>query len=556
MCSTTRTTRTTIRPLFEEEWANEAWVRSYPQNFVSIKPQRGTAPSFGCGDEITVTAGSALFGGVTGAQVVYEMEMEIDVDGVVEVTDLVTSADQTVRRMRRLYRKTQATRQVSIENRVDALERRFDPDQLVGLPECACCFPPPGSLVVPAYRNGGGHEPRFDVVGFPGDVTVARITEAMMTTFDAGEDLRSPSRNAEGMEAQTRTNYDDESSIAGNNQWTFSPVDDFGLDPDILYGIWFSFRYTGAGTLNIESRSNNSATDSDLPQNSATGTRHPNSSTTPNVLTWADATNQTAEYPRLDYYGLFPVGGQNDFGDFPFQYGFTDGGMLFEPGEVITVRAWSPDGAPIVYLDHLVFMPLNPMGTVTFNGGQSVNFTTVVQEIFGYYVGSGQPASVTEPTDYGSVFGGASTVQDTQSLSTFWDPAGHFTIAMHDESDAVGLFSGVGGAHIYVLLRTNQSGAYNNPTFGRPSGHVTCFTGSNPLSDIQPAQDGAWVWNYAGSMPLGDGPQGTFGMMQWLADGENFVAPNGTTNEDGVRTAFVAYVPYAPCEAAGGNAGQ
>ena len=32
----------------------------------------------------------------------------------------------------------------------------------------------------------------------------------------------------------------------------------------------------------------------------------------------------------------------------------------------------------------------------------------------------------------------------------------HLTVAGHDESDAVGLFTGVGGVHIYVLCRINR----------------------------------------------------------------------------------------------------
>lgn len=83
-----------IRPLYEEEWANEAWVRAVPRTFASIRPERGITPNFAVGDLITVSAGSQLLGGFSGAQRVYGMEVSCDADGVVEVTEILTSADQ------------------------------------------------------------------------------------------------------------------------------------------------------------------------------------------------------------------------------------------------------------------------------------------------------------------------------------------------------------------------------------------------------------------------------------------------------------------------------
>lgn len=87
-------TESSIRPLFEEEWANEAWIRATPQVFASVRPERGISPNFGVGDLISVSAGSQLMGGFSGAQRVYEMEVECDADGVVSVTEIITSADQ------------------------------------------------------------------------------------------------------------------------------------------------------------------------------------------------------------------------------------------------------------------------------------------------------------------------------------------------------------------------------------------------------------------------------------------------------------------------------
>ena len=83
-----------VRDLFEEEWANEAWIRATPRVFASIRPERGQSPNFAVGDLITVSAGSQLLGGFSGAQRVYEMEVECDADGIVSITEIITSADQ------------------------------------------------------------------------------------------------------------------------------------------------------------------------------------------------------------------------------------------------------------------------------------------------------------------------------------------------------------------------------------------------------------------------------------------------------------------------------
>jgi hypothetical protein len=83
-----------IRPLFEAEWANETWLRTVPRNFASVKPRRGLGPSFSVGDKIHVAAGSVLSGGFSGDQRVYGMVVSCDHDGVLEVTDILTSADQ------------------------------------------------------------------------------------------------------------------------------------------------------------------------------------------------------------------------------------------------------------------------------------------------------------------------------------------------------------------------------------------------------------------------------------------------------------------------------
>lgn len=426
----------------------------------------------------------------------------------------------------------------------DQLERRVILSLLSDF-ACACCLPPPGSLVKPAYKNAGGNAPAFDVVEFPGGVIAGRITEEMMTTFGVigfSAKAVSPSHNCAGMEVPVGSAYDDVT-----DGWSFRPVEDFGCNPGTLYGIWFSFLYHGTGTLTIESRSSNTVPDSETYLNG--GGRHPNAASTtipftgtdPTVMPWADPADQAAEYPRLDYFGLHPIGGEAHYGDWPCQAGGSSG-LWFTAGERITVRAYSPDGVDLsVWLDHLVFMPTFPLGmadiTELDTGG--VNFSSSALEVIGYTPASGDPPTYSEPTDEGTIFEGNSAVDDTQSLRTYWDLAGHFTIAFHDESDVAGLHTGVGGVHIYVMCRAVDDGE---------GGHVTCFTGSQPLADIICDETGAWVWAYAGIMPLGDGPQAQFGMIQWVADGEYFPV-DGTTS---VRTSFVAYLPQAPCEAATG----
>lgn len=83
-----------IRFLYELLWAKEAGLRAVPRTFASIRPERGITPNFSVGDLISVSAGSMLLGGFSGAQRVYEMEVECDYDGVVSVTEILTSPDQ------------------------------------------------------------------------------------------------------------------------------------------------------------------------------------------------------------------------------------------------------------------------------------------------------------------------------------------------------------------------------------------------------------------------------------------------------------------------------
>lgn len=83
-----------IREMFEERWANEAWVRAVPREFASVVPERGTQPNFAVGDTISVAGGTTMNGGFSGAQRVYGFDISQDADGVLTWEDITTSADQ------------------------------------------------------------------------------------------------------------------------------------------------------------------------------------------------------------------------------------------------------------------------------------------------------------------------------------------------------------------------------------------------------------------------------------------------------------------------------
>lgn len=84
-----------IRELFEEQYANEAYIRAFPREFSNMNPNRFTTiPSFYVGDLIGVQSGSALGVSLSGSERVYEYELTIDTDGVAEFTSLVTTASQ------------------------------------------------------------------------------------------------------------------------------------------------------------------------------------------------------------------------------------------------------------------------------------------------------------------------------------------------------------------------------------------------------------------------------------------------------------------------------
>lgn len=84
-----------IRELYEEQWNNEAWIRAVPRRFISIKPERGVSPSFGVGDFLQMQAGSMLHGGFSGIVEVFEFEVEINVNGIVAITEIIASDNES-----------------------------------------------------------------------------------------------------------------------------------------------------------------------------------------------------------------------------------------------------------------------------------------------------------------------------------------------------------------------------------------------------------------------------------------------------------------------------
>lgn len=83
-----------IRPLYEEMWANEAWIRAVPKTIAGAHPDRTTsAPPFGVGDIITLAGGSRFGGGFSGGFRVYEYEVQVDADGVGDITEIIGSTN-------------------------------------------------------------------------------------------------------------------------------------------------------------------------------------------------------------------------------------------------------------------------------------------------------------------------------------------------------------------------------------------------------------------------------------------------------------------------------
>jgi hypothetical protein len=82
------------RRLYWNQYINETLLRAVPRTLVTVTPIKGISPSFDAGDLVGVQAGARLRGGFSGAQRVYEFTVNVDREGVAELGELVTSADQ------------------------------------------------------------------------------------------------------------------------------------------------------------------------------------------------------------------------------------------------------------------------------------------------------------------------------------------------------------------------------------------------------------------------------------------------------------------------------
>ena len=82
------------RDLYRNRWQTESWLRAQPRQIMHATPTRETEiGTFDIGDLVGVEAVAAVRGGFSGAQRVYEYTVSWDQDGVLELSELQTSAD-------------------------------------------------------------------------------------------------------------------------------------------------------------------------------------------------------------------------------------------------------------------------------------------------------------------------------------------------------------------------------------------------------------------------------------------------------------------------------
>jgi hypothetical protein len=80
------------RDLYRNRWETESWIRQSPRRLIHITPTRETEiGTFDIGDIVGVEAASAVRGGFSGAQRVYEYTVSWDRDGVRALSELQTS---------------------------------------------------------------------------------------------------------------------------------------------------------------------------------------------------------------------------------------------------------------------------------------------------------------------------------------------------------------------------------------------------------------------------------------------------------------------------------
>jgi hypothetical protein len=80
------------RDLYRTRWETESYIRAQPRNLIHITPTRETEiMTFDIGDLVGVSAVSAVRGGFSGAQRVYEYSISWEDDGVLFLSELQTS---------------------------------------------------------------------------------------------------------------------------------------------------------------------------------------------------------------------------------------------------------------------------------------------------------------------------------------------------------------------------------------------------------------------------------------------------------------------------------
>jgi hypothetical protein len=80
-------------PLYWRLWQDESYWRLQPRTLVNVAPIEGIYPGFDIGDLVGVSAWSGFMGGFSGVQRIFGRKLSWDVDGVVQLSNLRTSAD-------------------------------------------------------------------------------------------------------------------------------------------------------------------------------------------------------------------------------------------------------------------------------------------------------------------------------------------------------------------------------------------------------------------------------------------------------------------------------
>lgn len=84
-----------VKMLYRKNWYQESWIRCAPRDIAHVTPTRETEiGSFDIGDLVHVAADTSVRGGFSAVQRVYGYTVSWDNDGVVELSEIQTSADQ------------------------------------------------------------------------------------------------------------------------------------------------------------------------------------------------------------------------------------------------------------------------------------------------------------------------------------------------------------------------------------------------------------------------------------------------------------------------------